>query len=56
MMLCVAEVAPGVLLLCRCRAGSGSIPGIPVGAETKRDDPEQLLGADRLAIGLHVCV
>lgn len=32
MILCTAEVAPGVLLLCRCGAVPGSTPGTPVGA------------------------
>lgn len=41
---CVAEVAPGVPLLCRCRAVPGSTPGTPVGASSKGDDSEQLLG------------
>lgn len=41
---CVAEVAPGVLLLCRCRAVPGSTPGTPVGASTKGADSEQQLG------------
>lgn len=56
MTLCITEVASGVLLLCRCRAVPGSTPGTPVGAGTTGDDPEQLLGADSLAIGLHVPV
>lgn len=41
---CVAEVAPGVPLLCRCRAVPGSTPGTPVGASAKGDDSEPLLG------------
>lgn len=41
---CVTEVAPGVPLLCRCRAVPGSTPGTPVGASSKGDDSEQLLG------------